>query len=523
MKKIILFGIFIITLFLITTPIVSSAINQKDIKEIINKNTTEGKALIDFSRISNEKPLLWWSLWKDFPERYEEFFEVNDIIDLGQTAYGITISDFDDDGSLDFAASWATSPWTKSTISIFYNNGNNEFLQEDVYLIEYHLRYIYDLDSGDYDNDGDIDLLFTYANKTGSTGNGTIAILFNDGTNNFGESEIAANLTPTSVTARINPEITSADFDNDGDIDFLVGDNSGLVEFYKNDGSGNFISFDIYDFGGTLSWGISSADFDNDGDIDFIATQDIPQENGCIYLILNDGSQNCFNQANYVKIADIPPMPSFFAGPQHDFGYLQSIDYNDDGMMDFFFSGGDSLYLYIQKEIGVFDYFHVMRLPMRNAEDGGWYGDDLRKGGIGIGDFNGDGLDDIIIGGVQGVVRMCYNNFVLVDIIHPDSASVYISDKIRYIPLMAPIMIYLFLKQGTAIVIGDLTVETKPLEPLQKVEFYINGRLKYTDYSEPFEWEWNRFSFGRYKIKAVPYDMDGIQGGFDEAIVWKFF
>ena len=192
--------------------------------------------------------------------------------------------------------------------------------------------------------------------------------------------------------------------------------------------------------------------------------------------------------------------------------------------MDFIFSGGESVFLYMQKSIGVFDYFHIMRLPGRKAEDGGWYNDDLRKGGIAIGDFNDDGLDDMIIGGVQGVVRKCYNRFVMVDIVYPDIANVILNNKIVWdIPFCDPIMIYSFIKNGKSIVIGNLTVEVKPLEPLQKVEFYIGIRKMFTDDSEPFEWEWNRFSFRRCKIKAVGFDLDGNKVGFDDAVVWKFF
>ena len=465
------------------------------------------------------EPTIWWNLWKDFPGRYEPFFEVHDIIDFGQTAWGLSSADFDDDGLLDFAVSWSTSPWTQSTISIFYSDGEGGFTQDDVFT--FYQTYIDDLESGDYDNDGDIDLMFTYCNKVGSNDDGFVNLLFNDGENDFGDCTMIAEIVEGN---RINPQLTSADFDSDGDLDFLVGDNSGLVEFYKNDGTGNFSSAGISDFGKRMSWGISSADFDNDGDIDFIVTQEKSIDSGYIYLKWNDGSQSCFNHSDFVQIAELHlNLNLFFAGMVIGWGCLQSIDYNDDGKMDFVFSGGDSVFLYMQKEIGVFDYFHIMRLPWRNAEGGGWYPDDLRKGGIAIGDFNGDNLDDMVIGGVQGVVRMCYNNLVLVDIVHPDIAAVYFSNVIQYIPLMNPIMIYSFVKHGTSIAIGDLTIEAKALEPLQKVEFYLGNRLVHTDDSEPFEWNWDRFSLGRRKVKAVAYDMDGEQAGYDDTIVWKFF
>jgi len=363
-------------------------------------------------------------------------------------------------------------------------------------------------------------LLFTYTEiKSGSYTDGMVNLLFNDGTNDFNECKMIARLLKTEDgRKRIHPQISSADFDRDGDIDFLVGDNSGLVEFYKNDGTGSFSSAGLYDFGGEMSWGLSSADFDNDGDIDFIVTQEKEIQEGYIYLVWNDGSESCFNQSDFVKIADIPPRPSFFAGIILGWGCLQSIDYNDDGKMDFIFSGSDSVFLYMQQNIGVFDYFHIMRLPWRNAEGGGWYPDDLRNGGIAIGDFNSDDLDDMVIGGVQGVVRICYNNLVLVDIVHPDIAALIQSNRAIF-PL---ILTYSFVKHGTSIAVGDLTVEAKGLEPLQKVEFYLDNKLVSTDDTEPYEWMWDRFSFRRHIVKALAYNLDGEQVGFDDTIVWKF-
>ena len=91
-----------------------------------------------------------------------------------------------------------------------------------------------------------------------------------------------------------------------------------------------------------------------------------------------------------IKIADLSPIPSFFTGIICGFGYLQAIDYNDDNKMDFIFSGGDSVFLYMQNETGDFNYFTIMRLPgVADKEDGGWYMDDLRSGGIAIGEAIG--------------------------------------------------------------------------------------------------------------------------------------
>ena len=57
---------------------------------------------------------------------------------------------------------------------------------------------------------------------------------------------------------------------------------------------------------------------------------------------------------------------------------------------------------------------------------------------------------------------------------------------------------------------------------VSKVGFYFDDKLVYSDDSEPFEWNWDRFSFGRHKVKAVAFDIDGTEAGFDDTLVWKF-
>ena len=146
----------------------------------------------------SDRTLTWGDWWPDLPGRYEPFFKVKDIIYFGQTAWGLTTADFNKDGLLDFAVSWATSPWTHSTISIFYNDGNGGFTQDDVYTPQ-SIDTSQDLSSGDYDNDGDIDFLFTYSEKMyiHVYTNGTVDLLLNDGSNHFGDCVMVTRLLPT--------------------------------------------------------------------------------------------------------------------------------------------------------------------------------------------------------------------------------------------------------------------------------------------------------------------------------------
>jgi hypothetical protein len=42
--------------------------------------------------------------------------------------------------------------------------------------------------------------------------------------------------------------------------------------------------------------------------------------------------------------------------------------------------------------------------------------------------------------------------------------------------------------------------------PIDRVEFYYNNRLMYTDTEPPYKWHLNKFSIGTHRIKAVVYD-----------------
>ena len=216
------------------------------------------------------------------------------LAEYGQCAWGIAVADFNKDGWLDFAASHTTSPLNYSTITLFYNQGNLTFKSEDIYYLDN--RFIYDLEAGDFDNDGDIDLLYSVSNfemkfdgwATHSTGE--YVLIENDASNKFSTDRTVGirghdvfiylgiychQLIQTHIRHllgynRFNPQLTTADYDNDGDLDFVVGDNSGKIELWLNDGQGNFESEGVLHRYGFLSWGLASADFDGDGNIDFL-------------------------------------------------------------------------------------------------------------------------------------------------------------------------------------------------------------------------------------------------------------
>ena len=331
------------------------------------------------------------------------YFEVYELMDFGQTAWGLTSGDFDNDGLLDFAVSSATAPFEFAGITLFYNNGDMNFTQDAVFKFDY--SYITDLNSGDYDNDGDVDLLFSYSEHENSVNSyGIVSMALNDGTNHFDDEVMIAKRgsgNSNDIENRINPSLTTGDYNDDGSLDFLMGDNSGKVELFINDGGGGFTSADIiYDFG-FLSWGLGSGDFNKDGTMDFIVLAE--EQNGLIrrvmashvYLKYNNGLSSCFDQDEGDIIVDL-------SGGS---GCLTTLDYDNDGDLDIIM-GRMNPYIY-NNHNGRYEGFFIYDLP--NSPEG--YGDALTLGAIASGDFNKDGREDFVAGGVQGVVRLFINSY----------------------------------------------------------------------------------------------------------------
>ncbi len=75
--------------------------------------------------------------------------------------------------------------------------------------------------------------------------------------------------------------------------------------------------------------------------------------------------------------------------------------------------------------------------------------------------------------------------------------------------------LYVFDKEtiplDAAIIVGKITVTADAFDEdgINKIEFYINGILKYNDTEQPYEWLWNEKAVGKYEIKAIAYDNAG--------------
>jgi len=466
------------------------------------KNTSTG--------LPQDNETVWWNTTELSSEPYTApFFEVYRLIDFGQAVYGLDVADFNHDAQLDFAVTWATSPFEQiAGINIFYKESFNSFRIETIKL---YTHYLEDLECADFNGDGDVDIIYSIV-LDGENDAYEINIIWNEN-NTFITEQKVAHFTRADGYW-INPHITTADFDVDGDVDLLVGANCGKVKFFKNDGAGNFTDEGvIFDYG-TVSWGLDAGDFNQDGYPDFIVCArtepgEYPfNDAGHIYLKLNDHTSTCFDTSTPGILITSIPFPFDYTIGAGRFGSIAVFDYNNDGHMDVVYAGDYKIFLLIQQEDGRFKPFYAVGLRGRELD----WSDRLHTGGFTIGDVNEDGWDDVIAGGVQGVVRLLINNHTFVNIVKPEDRLLYFFGNDDY-SLKFP---------GRKVVVGDIEVVAEALEPISRVDFSVDDQLVKSDTEEPFSWNWTSWGFGSYQMKAEAYDRNGDFAGRDTFIIWKF-
>ncbi len=420
------------------------------------------------------------------------------ITETGPENHCLAIGDIDGDNDLDIVTSWNGPPEYPESgirgISVLLNECNGTFVEKVLNITIDHC--IDDIDLADYDGDGDTDIMFTYDESMNyiST-NGTVNIMWNDGKGNFSKPEQILWFgpgDPYNPDRWINIEVGSADFDKDGDIDILVGSNTGWIRLYKNDGTGhNFtLTKAIYDYG-NLSWEIAPADFNNDGWIDFV----VCSKEG-LYLKLNNHSPECFDYGSGIPLLDnlpfgfelsLTPLP----------GAIAPIDYNRDGQEDFIFAFLHTIYLFMNNNL---NFTPVCVSYM-------FYPANFRKGGITVADLDIDGWEDMLIGNDKGKIYLLSNNKTFVSIALPIDKTIYF--KGRFVYSLSDKW------WGKCVIIGNITFKAVPLEPLDRVEFYVDGQLVENDTTPPYEWTWNIRNFlpKWYNVDAVAYRQNGEYGG----------
>jgi len=219
-------------------------------------------------------------------------------------------ADFDNDGDLDVF--WATCFFDlpgKVKNRCFINQGNGFFTSMDSNAVVLSDdQWTTGGSWGDYDNDGSMDLYVTNFHPNSAINH----LYHNNGDGTFTQLSID----PVEFSEAATVGSVWGDFDNDGDLDLLVTNEKYSIAppippvhdnfLFRNDGDGNFFRITTADIVKDGGHTCSLADYDNDGDLDVIIVNGsltILSGDQINYLYSNDGNSNNWVNINCIGTA----------------------------------------------------------------------------------------------------------------------------------------------------------------------------------------------------------------------------
>ena len=178
-------------------------------------------------------------------------------------SFSCALGDMDNDGDLDIAFATGEAYYQDFQQSLIYRNDDGAFAQTPAWTSA-EAGAAYDVVWGDVDNDGDLDLAFTYANTS-------TAVYYND------NGVIETTPSWRAAVAESGNTLLFGDVNGDGWLDLVVAYNNqlsgqGRFRVYFNDGTGVLnTSHGWQSLNGGSGSAIALYDYDHDGDDDLAA------------------------------------------------------------------------------------------------------------------------------------------------------------------------------------------------------------------------------------------------------------
>ena len=286
--------------------------------------------------------------------------------------------DYDNDGDLDLFLSGVDNLSVKHS-QLYRNNGDSTFTDM---LIPFTDISNGSSAWGDYDRDGDLDLLVTGS----STSNTKQTIVYNNNAGSFSDAGLA-------LTGVVNSSCNWVDYDNDGDLDIFISgtdpSNTIVTKIYKN--TTNSFSPITHSITAVTNCSAAWGDYNKDGYTDLILTGTDASNNKTCKVYKNNKA-GILTDLLAVGLTGVT------------FGSIAWGDYDSDSDLDFAVVGTDNTNARICK---IYRYISGNSFTNIGATLTG-----LATSSLSWGDYDNDGDLDLLTGGFNGTssVNTLYRN-----------------------------------------------------------------------------------------------------------------
>ena len=291
----------------------------------------------------------------------------------------LAVGDFNGDSVQDLAVVLADDVDPVGTGLVLLGNGDGSFQPAQSFGVGYSPQSVA---AGDFNGDGLQDL--AVANRYSND----VSVLLANGDGSFQPARsIRAGDFPQSVAV--------GDFNGDGLLDMAVSNNFGTISVLLGNGDGSFQLASNF-ASGIAPWSIAVDDFNGDGvqDLAVANAGTDPDYTGSVSVFLGNGDGS-FQQARNFQTDNLSV-------------YVAVGDFNGDGAKDLavvngYFAGSNNVSVLLGNGDGSFQ-------QARNFASG------IDPSSVAVGDFNGDGRQDLavsnaaVVGGVVGSVSVLFGD-----------------------------------------------------------------------------------------------------------------
>jgi len=303
------------------------------------------------------------------------------------TNEALAIADMNNDGQPDLV----TGNWAQANRLYLNSGGPTGFGGSTATDITAETHFARDVAVGDLDHDGDLDVVLGRGNISGASPTPyTNRIFLNDGGGD--PFDTATGTDVRTGDTNFTKSVVLADFNNDGDLDLVAGNDgvsNGLVNrFYPGNGDGTFNAGQDIGAVATGTNEIAVGDINNDGNLDFVEANfqhGTPDAYNYLYLGNGDGSfaagetiSTDNNRSADIAIGDLDNngLPDIVVGNDE---FSTTRYYMNTGSSPYFTTGADVT------------------------------GDTIRTDSVALGDMDNDGDLDVVVG-VDGVNKVYFNS-----------------------------------------------------------------------------------------------------------------